>query len=82
MAPVSASSTTPSENISAEKFRDEMTGLLVQRMVPDGVEMLVGALHDPTFGPVVACGSGDVPVDLLGDLAFRIHPLTQKTRPR
>ena len=60
----------------AEQFGDEMTGLLVQRMVPDGVEMLVGALHDPTFGPVVACGSGGVLVELLGDLAFRIHPLT------
>ena len=60
----------------AEQFRDEMTGLLVQRMIPEGVEMLVGALHDPTFGPVVACGSGGVLVDLLGDMAFRIHPLT------
>lgn len=62
----------------ARAFSGELTGLLVQRMVPGGVEMLVGALHDPTFGPVMVCGSGGVLVDLLGDSAFRIHPLTQE----
>src|SRR5262249_24107638 len=30
----------------------DMSGLLVQRMVPGGVEMLVGALQDATFGPL------------------------------
>jgi acyl-CoA synthetase (NDP forming) len=58
------------------RFRGELTGLLVQQMVTGGVEMLVGALHDPTFGPLVVCGSGGVLVDLLADSAFRIHPLT------
>jgi acetate---CoA ligase (ADP-forming) len=38
--------------------------------------MLVGALHDPTFGPLVVCGSGGVLVDLVADSAFRLHPLT------
>jgi acyl-CoA synthetase (NDP forming) len=58
------------------RFHGELAGLLVQRMVGGGVEMLVGALHDPTFGPLVACGSGGVLVDLLGDTAFRLHPIT------
>jgi len=31
-----------------QRFRGELTGLLVQQMVTDGVEMLVGAFHDPT----------------------------------
>jgi acyl-CoA synthetase (NDP forming) len=55
---------------------DAMTAAIVQQMVPDGVELLVGAVVDPIFGPVVACGSGGVLVDLLHDTAFRIHPLT------
>ena len=59
-----------------QRFRGELTGLLVQQMVTEGVEMLVGAVHDPTFGPLVVCGSGGVLVDLLADSAFRIHPLT------
>ena len=53
-----------------------MTGAIVQQMVAGGVEMLVGAVTDPTFGPLVACGSGGVFVDLLRDTTFRIHPLT------
>jgi acyl-CoA synthetase (NDP forming) len=44
-------------------------------MVPGGVEMLVGAVQDPTFGPLVVCGSGGVLVELVADQAFRIHPL-------
>jgi acetate---CoA ligase (ADP-forming) len=55
---------------------DAMTGAVVQQMVPGGVELLVGAVADPTFGPVIACGSGGVLVDLLDDTAFRLHPLT------
>jgi acetyl coenzyme A synthetase (ADP forming)-like protein len=58
------------------RFQGELAGLLVQQMVPGGVEMLVGALHDATFGPLVACGTGGVLVDLLGDTTFRLHPIT------
>src|SRR5688572_4368309 len=53
-----------------------MTATLVQQMVPGGVELLVGGVVDPTFGPLVGCGSGGVLVDLLADTAFRLHPLT------
>jgi len=49
---------------------------LVQRMVEGGVEMLVGMVHDPVFGPVVACGVGGVAVELMKDVAVRITPLT------
>jgi acetyl coenzyme A synthetase (ADP forming)-like protein len=54
----------------------DMTAVLVQQMVPNGVEMIVGAIHDPLFGPVIACGTGGVLVDVLADTAFRLHPLT------
>jgi acetyl coenzyme A synthetase (ADP forming)-like protein len=53
-----------------------MTATLVQQMVPGGVELLIGGVVDPTFGPLVACGSGGVLVDLIGDTTFRLHPLT------
>jgi acetyl coenzyme A synthetase (ADP forming)-like protein len=59
------------------RFGQEMTATLVQRMVPSGVEMIVGALQDPLFGPVIACGTGGIMVDLLADTAFRLHPVTQ-----
>jgi acetyl coenzyme A synthetase (ADP forming)-like protein len=55
----------------------DLTGVLVQQMVPRGVEMIVGALQDPLFGPLIACGTGGVLVDLVADTQFRLHPLTQ-----
>jgi acetyl coenzyme A synthetase (ADP forming)-like protein len=60
----------------ATRFGGEMTAVLVQQMVPQGVEMIVGALHDPLFGPVVACGTGGILIDMLADTAFRLHPLS------
>jgi acyl-CoA synthetase (NDP forming) len=54
------------------------TGFLVQPMVAAGVEMLVGIVHDPQFGPVVACGAGGVLVELLKDVSVGIAPLTRE----
>jgi acetate---CoA ligase (ADP-forming) len=51
---------------------------LVQRMVGDGVELLVGVVNDASFGPVVACGAGGTAVELLRDVAVRITPLTDR----
>jgi acetyl coenzyme A synthetase (ADP forming)-like protein len=59
----------------ASRFGAEMTSVLVQQMVPQGVEMIVGALQDPVFGPLIACGTGGILVDVLADTAFRLHPL-------
>jgi acyl-CoA synthetase (NDP forming) len=50
---------------------------LVQRMVEEGVEMLIGVVHDAVFGPVVACGAGGVQSEILKDVSVRISPLTR-----
>lgn len=57
---------------------DDLEGMLVQQMVPDGVEMIAGVTHDPTFGPLLLCGLGGVLVDVLKDSSFRLHPLTRE----
>jgi len=54
------------------------TGFLIQRMAASGVEMLVGVVHDPQFGPVVACGAGGVQVELLRDVSVRLTPLSRE----
>jgi acyl-CoA synthetase (NDP forming) len=40
------------------------------------VEVIVGVVHEPVFGPLLMFGSGGVAVDLFGDRAFRALPLT------
>jgi len=54
------------------------TGFVVQRMAKSGVEMLVGVVHDPQFGPVVACGAGGIQVELLRDVSVRLTPLSNE----
>jgi acetyl coenzyme A synthetase (ADP forming)-like protein len=53
-------------------------GFVVQQMARRGVEMLVGVVHDPQFGPVVACGAGGVQVELLKDVSVRLTPLSNE----
>lgn len=53
-----------------------LDGVLLQREVPGGVDALVGVTIDPTFGPLVACGLGGPLVELLGDLSYRVPPVT------
>jgi acyl-CoA synthetase (NDP forming) len=54
---------------------ERMTAALVQPMVSGGVEMLVGCVEDPAFGPVVACALGGVTTEVLADTTFRLAPL-------
>ena len=56
----------------------QIESFIVQSMAPPGIEMLVGMVQDPTFGPVVACGAGGVAVELTGDVGFRLAPLTER----
>jgi acyl-CoA synthetase (NDP forming) len=58
------------------RFGLDMTAVLVQQMVRPGIEMLVGAVQDPLFGPLIACGTGGIFVDILADMVFRLHPLS------
>jgi acetyltransferase len=54
----------------------EMEGVIVQPMVPEGIETIVGVSHDPSFGPLIMFGVGGVNAELINDVAFRLHPLT------
>lgn len=53
-----------------------LEAILLQREIQGGLEALVSVTSDPTFGPLLACGLGDVMVELNRDVALRLHPVT------
>ena len=55
-----------------------MSGAVVQKMVPPGVETIVGVTHDPSFGPLVLFGLGGITAELLADRTLRIVPITDE----
>ncbi len=62
----------------ADAYRDLSrlgTAVLVQPQLT-GVEMVVGGLRDPAFGPVVMTGLGGTVVELLEDVTFALAPVT------
>ena len=54
-----------------------LDGFLVEEMVPSGVEMVIGGIRDPQFGPLVMVGLGGIFVEVMQDVAFRICPITR-----
>jgi acetyl coenzyme A synthetase (ADP forming)-like protein len=54
----------------------EIQGVYVQSMLPAGQEVILGAIQDAQFGPLVMFGSGGVEVEGLKDVSFSLAPLT------
>jgi acetyltransferase len=52
-------------------------GVLVQEMVPKGQEVIIGAVRDPQFGPLMMFGLGGIYVNFLRDVSYRLCPLTR-----
>jgi len=53
-------------------------GMLVEQMVSDGIELIVGVSHDSHFGPVLMLGMGGVLAELVGSAAWRVCPITRR----
>jgi len=64
------------QRVQATRPDARIDGFLLQRMVPQGVELLLGARRDPQFGPMVTVGSGGVLVELLKDVVTLVAPVS------
>jgi len=56
--------------------RDPELGVTVQKMISGGREVILGMARDPNFGPLILFGLGGIFVEVMRDVAVRIHPLT------
>jgi acetyl coenzyme A synthetase (ADP forming)-like protein len=66
------------EKLGAAGKLAEMKGVILQPLVREGVETIIGVTRDPKFGPLVMFGLGGIHVEVLKDVAFRIAPITDR----
>jgi acetyl-CoA synthetase (ADP-forming) len=65
------------ELLAAARPEDGEVALLVSRMVSGKRELIAGMIDDPTFGRAVMLGIGGIFAEALGDVVFRLAPLTR-----
>jgi acetyltransferase len=51
--------------------------IMVQKMMTKGKEIIIGMSNDPKFGPLIMFGLGGIYVEIMKDVAFKIHPITE-----
>jgi len=57
---------------------DPEVKVVVQEMIPPGVEIIIGTTTDPQFGPVIMLGTGGIFTELLDDIVFGLIPISEK----
>ena len=62
--------------VERAKPQTRLEGILVEEMVEEGVEIIIGLNYDAQFGPVVMFGLGGIFTEILNDVSFRVLPIT------
>ncbi len=70
--------TTVPEKVKGAKI----TGFMVEKEMPKGLELIIGGRTDPTFGKVITFGLGGVLVELMRDVQIRVLPVTEEELER
>lgn len=64
------------KNSKAYKADANIHGVAIQEMAPNGTEIIMGSISDPTFGPTIMFGLGGIYVEVLKDVTFRVAPVS------
>ena len=56
----------------------KIKGVLLEKTVPKGIELIVGLQNDPQFGPVIMLGLGGIYTELFKDVSFRVLPISKQ----
>lgn len=65
------------KNVKSQVPDVNILGVLVQEMAPPSIEIIVGAMRDPQFGPAIIFGIGGILVEIIKDVSFGVAPLTR-----
>ncbi len=66
------------EKFGATDADGPMNGMLVQEMITEGLEIIIGVSTDPKFGHLISFGLGGIFVEVMSDVTFRMAPLTDQ----
>ncbi|MFX1564555.1 MAG: acetate--CoA ligase family protein [Promethearchaeota archaeon] len=64
-------------SVKKHKKDARILGVFVEEFAAKGVEVIIGALKDPQFGPALMFGLGGIFVEVLKDVSFRVAPITK-----
>ena len=62
-------------SVRRQRPEARLEGVLLQPMAPPGLEMIVGTIRDPVFGPLVMIGAGGIMTELFRDASYRLAPV-------
>jgi acetyltransferase len=70
------------DNARAYDPQADVTGVLVQKLAPGGVETIIGMNRYPVFGPLLMFGLGGIFVEVFRDVVFRLAPVNRNSARR
>jgi 3-hydroxypropionyl-CoA synthetase (ADP-forming) len=59
------------------KEKHNVKGVLLEKMVPQGVEVIIGLQNDAQFGPCIMVGLGGIYTEIFKDVSFRVLPINK-----
>ncbi|HSN02170.1 MAG TPA: acetate--CoA ligase family protein, partial [Acidimicrobiales bacterium] len=63
----------------SEEIGADFEGVVLQQMIAEpSVEVIIGGINDPAFGPLIMCGTGGILSDVVRDTKFAVAPLSRR----